>query len=108
MTDTEAERSARLGAQGEEPAAAVQQMTEILGGWMQAAANLERYASELEDRNTTLDRSFSAALDDKLALQKCVMALQAENAALRAAYLRRTQLALAAGLVRFVVTGDAP
>jgi hypothetical protein len=34
--------------------------------------------------------------------------LEAENAALQAAYTRRTQLALAAGLVRFVVTGDAP
>lgn len=37
-----------------------------------------------------------------------IQKLEAENAALRAAYTRQTQLALAAGLVRFVMTGDRP
>jgi hypothetical protein len=42
-----------------------------------------------------------------LRLRARIRQLEAENAALRVAYTRRTQLALAAGLTRWVVTGDA-
>lgn len=43
-----------------------------------------------------------------LRLRARVVQLERENAALHAAYVDRTQKALAAGLVRWVVTGDRP
>ena len=43
-----------------------------------------------------------------LRLRARVVQLERENAALQSAYLDRTQKALAAGLVRWVVTGDRP
>ena len=55
------------------------------------------------DRAATLE-----LLAEMLRLRQRNRELEAENAVLQAAYTRRTQLALAAGLVRFVVTGDAP
>ena len=47
-------------------------------------------------------------LSERAKLFAYIQKLEADNAALHAAYVDRTQKALAAGLVRWVVTGDRP
>ena len=49
-----------------------------------------------------------ALMAELLRLRERNRQLEVENAMWRTAYERRTQLALAAGLARFVVLGDAP
>lgn len=62
--------------------------------WQVAASNYRAYAARLEETN----RQQAAH----------IVQLERTNARLTAAYTYRTQTALAAGLVRFVVMGDRP
>ena len=66
----------------------------MASAWQVTASNYRKYAECLEE--TTREQA------------AYIVQLERTNARLTAAYTYRTQTALAAGLVRFVVTGERP
>ena len=82
--------------------------TEMAGAWADAfKAKIEARVGELASMEIAAG-VIRSLLHDNAQQLAYIQKLEAENAALRAAYTRQTQLALAAGLVRWVMTGDRP
>lgn len=82
-----------------------EQAGRVFGAAMQT--EFERRYGEVANTVTAI-AMIHTLLADRAQLLAYIQRLESENAALRAAYIDRTQKAIAAGLVRWVVTGDRP
>lgn len=82
MTDTDAEQT-------------------LAEAWQAAATSYRAYAAKLEAAN-------AAQAAEILRLHRLTAEMGQAYATLYGAYVKRTQSALAAGLLRYVVTGDKP
>ena len=102
MTDTEFERAA-------------QGIIETCAAWKAATESCRAYAqvlertilelrAELEQTRANQNRTVAHLMN----VSRAVREARKERDNYRAAYTRQTQLALAAGLVRWVMTGDRP